>query len=165
MSRLVLIVVFALIGIGLSEAQSRTDVLRQCRRNADTGPCKGNFKKWYFSTRTQKCAQMAYGGCGGNNNQFDSEQQCIDICYNTPSCVMEIPARIERDCYGHTYTKIDGCMGYYLECPNAKPDTRCSPPEQPSVPADCTLKIYKWLDGCQKSVVDCTQPAPIYPPS
>ncbi|VDP11473.1 unnamed protein product, partial [Soboliphyme baturini] len=51
-----------------------------CYLEFDVGPCRAAFRKWYFDSKSHKCREFIYGGCLGNGNRFDSEQQCIDKC-------------------------------------------------------------------------------------
>ncbi|KAI5740322.1 hypothetical protein M8J76_002692 [Diaphorina citri] len=44
------------------------------------GLCRGYFQKYYFNPSTGQCVQFIYGGCNGNGNRFDSEEDCIRTC-------------------------------------------------------------------------------------
>ena len=33
-----------------------------------------------YSPRTRTCDRLEYQGCGGNQNRFESQQDCADIC-------------------------------------------------------------------------------------
>lgn len=35
---------------------------------------------WYFDTKIKRCRQFYYGGCGGNDNRFQSENECEQSC-------------------------------------------------------------------------------------
>lgn len=51
-----------------------------CWANAETGPCRAMLPRWYFDRQEGRCAQFIYGGCGGNRNNFDSEEYCLSVC-------------------------------------------------------------------------------------
>lgn len=38
------------------------------------------ISRWYFDVAEGKCAPFFYGGCGGNRNNFDSEEYCMAVC-------------------------------------------------------------------------------------
>ncbi|CAG7832826.1 unnamed protein product [Allacma fusca] len=37
---------------------------------------------WYFNSQPNKCEPFAFSGCGGNENKFESRNECRDICVN-----------------------------------------------------------------------------------
>uniref|UniRef100_A0A3B4YGR4 BPTI/Kunitz inhibitor domain-containing protein n=1 Tax=Seriola lalandi dorsalis TaxID=1841481 RepID=A0A3B4YGR4_SERLL len=45
-----------------------------------TGPCRAMLPRWYFDRQEGRCAQFIYGGCGGNRNNFESEEYCLSVC-------------------------------------------------------------------------------------
>ena len=74
--------------------------LESCRLRPDPGPCRGRLPRYYFLprchlvqwqsfffsqnliqlSRTSKCIQFPWGGCGGNANNFISASQCQAAC-------------------------------------------------------------------------------------
>ncbi|ESN96688.1 hypothetical protein HELRODRAFT_138322, partial [Helobdella robusta] len=46
----------------------------------DRGPCKGFIERWYFDVQMLKCLPFTYGGCAGNANNFESNEECIEVC-------------------------------------------------------------------------------------
>ncbi|KAM4705787.1 tissue factor pathway inhibitor 2 [Rhinophrynus dorsalis] len=55
-------------------------VPKNCRMDADEGPCRGYLKRYFYNMKTMKCEQFVYGGCYGNENNFQSEASCLDSC-------------------------------------------------------------------------------------
>nr|1BRC_I Chain I, AMYLOID BETA-PROTEIN PRECURSOR INHIBITOR DOMAIN (APPI) [unidentified] len=51
-----------------------------CSEQAETGPCRAMISRWYFDVTEGKCAPFFYGGCGGNRNNFDTEEYCMAVC-------------------------------------------------------------------------------------
>ncbi|XP_031309151.1 kunitz-type protease inhibitor 1 isoform X2 [Camelus dromedarius] len=46
----------------------------------DTGLCLESIPRWYYNPFTERCARFTYGGCYGNKNNFEEEEQCLESC-------------------------------------------------------------------------------------
>ncbi|XP_055944337.1 carboxypeptidase inhibitor SmCI-like [Argiope bruennichi] len=57
-------------------AQSPSD----CNLPKETGPCFGYFPRYYYDPKTNTCKKFIYGGCGGNRNNFWTQEECQDKC-------------------------------------------------------------------------------------
>ena len=51
-----------------------------CRLPADVGRCKAAFPRYYFDGLSGTCKEFAYGGCGGNANNFQTKWKCENRC-------------------------------------------------------------------------------------
>ncbi|KAG8515634.1 Tissue factor pathway inhibitor [Galemys pyrenaicus] len=51
-----------------------------CAMKADDGPCKAMMKRYFFNIHTQQCEEFIYGGCEGNQNRFESLEECKQTC-------------------------------------------------------------------------------------
>ncbi|XP_068096482.1 amyloid beta precursor like protein 2 isoform X2 [Hyperolius riggenbachi] len=67
-------------GRTMSEKEIINDVKAVCSQKAATGPCRAMFPRWYFDPEQKRCLQFVYGGCGGNSNNFDTEDYCMAVC-------------------------------------------------------------------------------------
>lgn len=61
------------------------DVLARCTLPKETGPCRGFFERFYFNNDTKKCERFIYGGCDGNDNRFETIDECTQLCDQDPS--------------------------------------------------------------------------------
>jgi hypothetical protein len=43
------------------------------------GMCRGYFPRFSYHSDTNKCTQFIFGGCGGNQNNFLTENECYVI--------------------------------------------------------------------------------------
>ncbi|KAM6985048.1 amyloid-beta A4 protein-like, partial [Aplochiton taeniatus] len=61
--------------------ESVEEVVREvCWARAESGPCHAMLERWYFVPEKGRCAPFLFGGCGGNRNNFDSEEYCLAVC-------------------------------------------------------------------------------------
>ncbi|XP_030629092.1 WAP, Kazal, immunoglobulin, Kunitz and NTR domain-containing protein 2 [Chanos chanos] len=44
------------------------------------GPCKAYEPRWAYSSSLHQCQPFIYGGCGGNENNFETKEACEDAC-------------------------------------------------------------------------------------
>uniref|UniRef100_G3THG9 Tissue factor pathway inhibitor n=1 Tax=Loxodonta africana TaxID=9785 RepID=G3THG9_LOXAF len=51
-----------------------------CYSPKDEGLCSANVTRYYFNPRHKICEAFTYTGCGGNDNNFVSMQDCKQVC-------------------------------------------------------------------------------------
>lgn len=51
-----------------------------CWARAESGPCRAMLERWYFNPEKRRCVPFLFGGCGGNRNNFESEEYCLAVC-------------------------------------------------------------------------------------
>ncbi|XP_033629299.1 boophilin-H2-like [Asterias rubens] len=61
----------------------------KCEAKLDHGPCRGRMPSWGYDTELEQCRGFIYGGCGGNPNNFLTEEECIEMCEHPRSCFDE----------------------------------------------------------------------------
>uniref|UniRef100_A0A3B3ZR95 Uncharacterized protein n=1 Tax=Periophthalmus magnuspinnatus TaxID=409849 RepID=A0A3B3ZR95_9GOBI len=44
------------------------------------GPCKAYEPRWAYSSTLLQCQSFIYGGCEGNDNNFESKEACEEMC-------------------------------------------------------------------------------------
>ncbi len=114
-----------------------------CRLPTDIGPCDADIPRWTYDAVSGRCVSFTYGGCGGNANNFESSDACVDACGGTP------PPSL---CGGP-----DG-----LPCGNDEycdsPDPACGDPEQAGVcrprPESCDEATPNPVCGCDGRTYD-----------
>lgn len=57
-----------------------TPTIESCNLPKETGDCGEKHARWHFSESDNKCMPFYYTGCGGNDNNYDSENSCAEKC-------------------------------------------------------------------------------------
>uniref|UniRef100_A0A8C4W391 Collagen type VI alpha 3 chain n=1 Tax=Gopherus evgoodei TaxID=1825980 RepID=A0A8C4W391_9SAUR len=56
------------------------DLTDPCLLQKEEGTCRNFTLKWYYDSETKSCARFWYGGCGGNENNFNTQKECENVC-------------------------------------------------------------------------------------
>ena len=64
---------FSLVG-------ERSRVQERCQQPRQPGRCRGFQKKYFHNKDTEECEEFVYTGCGGNENNYDSQDECEAVC-------------------------------------------------------------------------------------
>merc|ERR1711868_19276 len=67
--------------LGLCAGYDKT-IPSRCQEPKSVGMCRALIKSVYYNAAEKSCQEFNYGGCGGNNNRFESMEQCQDQCHN-----------------------------------------------------------------------------------
>jgi len=71
------------------QRRSSTDI---CSLPKEKGSCRGKIPRYYFNGKM--CFQFVYGGCGKNENNFETLNECIDTCEKSTTTTTQTPKRI-----------------------------------------------------------------------
>ena len=53
-----------------------------CALEKSVGNCKGLIARFYYNSAAGQCEEFIYGGCGGNENNFKTIDECQKNCMN-----------------------------------------------------------------------------------
>ncbi|KAI3355825.1 hypothetical protein L3Q82_004387 [Scortum barcoo] len=78
--------------------ESVEEVVRAvCWARAESGPCHSMLERWFFVPEKGRCAPFLFGGCGGNRNNFESEEYCLAVCSSSlPTMAPSPPDAVDR---------------------------------------------------------------------
>lgn len=51
-----------------------------CKLAPETGPCFGSHNRFFYNSSSMSCELFKYGGCMGNQNNFETERECLQRC-------------------------------------------------------------------------------------
>ncbi|KAJ3613445.1 hypothetical protein NHX12_019694 [Muraenolepis orangiensis] len=52
----------------------------RCTESPLAGDCRNSVTKWYYNPLQKNCVRFNYGGCNGNDNRFDTNDDCMGMC-------------------------------------------------------------------------------------
>ncbi|XP_033832087.1 protein AMBP-like [Periophthalmus magnuspinnatus] len=63
-----------------------------CTAAPDTGPCFGMKQRYFYNATSMTCQIFNYGGCLGNQNNFEKERDCLQGCRTEAVCRLPMVA-------------------------------------------------------------------------
>ena len=51
-----------------------------CLEPVEAGPCDGDITAYFYDGNSGRCQAFIYGGCEGNANRYETEEQCERLC-------------------------------------------------------------------------------------
>ncbi len=56
------------------------DQISICDLPVNKGNCSQRVNKWFYDKQERYCREFEFTGCNGNENKFETREQCIEIC-------------------------------------------------------------------------------------
>jgi hypothetical protein len=148
-----------------------------CALPAETGPCEAYFPRFFHNAETGFCESFVYGGCEGNENNFETLEECtatcgskaLDACEDNGDCLLRAkgccgacePSDLTdfvalNSEYDEWYAKAQNCEA--VDCaPCLEPEFGAS--NRPYFVATCEAGRCVAVDLRATEVTACTQPS------
>ncbi|XP_067939856.1 papilin-like [Watersipora subatra] len=85
----------------------------KCLLPPQAGPCNGYFIRWYYDNVSNQCVQFMFGGCQGNSNNYQSEEECKSSCVEEQTTTDSISTNNEVVAFIIDFHNIGVCMLNY----------------------------------------------------
>ncbi|XP_078260712.1 collagen alpha-3(VI) chain-like isoform X3 [Rhinoraja longicauda] len=66
--------------ISVPEPEGLLSAQDKCQLPRNEGTCRNFSLKWYYDVKTKTCSRFWYGGCNGNENRFNTQDECSKTC-------------------------------------------------------------------------------------
>ncbi|XP_078128084.1 BPTI/Kunitz domain-containing protein-like [Sander vitreus] len=71
-----------------------------CDQPPKPGLCDAYFPRYFYNSSSMSCQLFIYGGCKGNQNNFETEKECMQNCHTEEVC-KQIPPTDGPSCMGN----------------------------------------------------------------
>lgn len=107
-----------------------------CKQPVQSGPCYAYFTRYFFNSTSMRCEQFVYGGCNGNDNNFETMEECCNTCAKRGKCKEGTCPKIkpvltsscksrcqsDGDCPRNQICCASGCGGFSCVIPRSEKD-------------------------------------------
>ncbi|XP_013403811.1 trithorax group protein osa [Lingula anatina] len=104
-----------------------------CYLPMEVGTCTGTMFRWHYNEKSGICEPFMFSGCGGNANNFETEEACSNVCcdhVDVPDVDVPAPVDVPID-QGDSKDDVSGTAIGQPEPPSEKPE---APAEQKPAP-------------------------------
>ncbi|XP_048244920.1 uncharacterized protein LOC124117390 isoform X3 [Haliotis rufescens] len=88
-----------------------------CQLAPKPGMCRAFMPKWFYNHTSNRCEKFVYGGCDGNDNKFNTVEECYEECHEEANpCKMEECGDQQKCSLGIDYSCTHGKCAHWAEC-------------------------------------------------
>nr|AAY66790.1 putative secreted protease inhibitor [Ixodes scapularis] len=69
-----------LVAYAIAATDAKKSSGERCYMKPKTGPCKAKYERFHYDRKDLTCKPFIYGGCGGNENNFKTKEECQKAC-------------------------------------------------------------------------------------
>ncbi|MGC4095403.1 MAG: BPTI/Kunitz domain-containing protein [Polyangiaceae bacterium] len=143
----------------------------RCSLPADSGLCAAAFMAFYYDASLGDCREFIWGGCGGNENRFNSLAECQAACGggSETGCqrASDCELRSTGCCGGCEPVSIDDLQAVNVNAPRVTCGVLCGacPPYEPNTStsryfvAGCVEHRCTVIDIRQTPITECASDA------
>uniref|UniRef100_A0A5S6QET2 BPTI/Kunitz inhibitor domain-containing protein n=1 Tax=Trichuris muris TaxID=70415 RepID=A0A5S6QET2_TRIMR len=91
-----------------------------CSMHLDAGPCRALLPRYFYNASADLCEPFTYGGCGGNENNFNTLEECQMRCEKSFRNGSENDDRPIVDCRVKGCPPCHDCSPSNVTCPKGK---------------------------------------------
>uniref|UniRef100_A0A8D2KHT8 Kunitz-type protease inhibitor 2 n=1 Tax=Urocitellus parryii TaxID=9999 RepID=A0A8D2KHT8_UROPR len=90
--RALLALLASLLLSGAEVADGSRSIHDFCRVAKVVGRCRASIPRWWYNVTQGSCQPFVYGGCEGNDNNYQSKEECLEKCAG-----VTVPRRQDSD--------------------------------------------------------------------
>ncbi|KAK0053236.1 amyloid beta A4 protein [Biomphalaria pfeifferi] len=83
---------------------------RICRQAPAHGKCGAKFMRWYFNVHMGTCSWFTYSGCGGNQNNFRTSEECEARCMGVDNTISAEEMNSWKEDSNHEVDSIENAI-------------------------------------------------------
>uniref|UniRef100_A0A914VV22 BPTI/Kunitz inhibitor domain-containing protein n=1 Tax=Plectus sambesii TaxID=2011161 RepID=A0A914VV22_9BILA len=133
--------------------------LERCSQPFSAGSCTRRFIRFYYDREHRECRRFEYGGCEGNANNFDTKEDCEQMCDKVLPCPSVRLAPPPPGCRYEETIGADFCTTPVQVCNDGKitPSTgdKCPAPTSPAPRQGCRIENSTDANGCPIRALAC----------
>lgn len=125
--------------VALGNEEPPLAIKKLCRQPSEPGSCSQSIKRFYYSSHSRHCLEFIYGGCQGNENNFENQTECESTCQNVKPCPY-IPWVPGCD-FNKKGENTDGCDVFEMSCEQKEKSTTESRTVKPTTTTTLSSKM------------------------